>query len=154
MVLFSKILFPTDFSEDSECLFDYSVYFARLQKGKLYILHVMTQDHSTACLIPSFEVGPVPELEIHVPVKSDLSEEKVRKMMSEMVQRSRKEGLIVEELFANGKPHVEILRVAKEREINLIIMGKHEKSDFERRLLGGTIEKVVHRAPCPVFIAR
>jgi hypothetical protein len=34
------------------------------------------------------------------------------------------------------------------REINLIIMGIHEKSDFERRLLGGTIEKVVLKAPC------
>jgi hypothetical protein len=37
MVLFSKIPFPTDFSENSVSLFEDVVYFARLQKGKHYV---------------------------------------------------------------------------------------------------------------------
>ncbi|MFI5303684.1 MAG: universal stress protein [Nitrospiria bacterium] len=152
MVCFSKILFPTDFSEDWEHQFDFVVYFARLQKGKLYILHVITKDYSHACMIPSLEVGPVPEMGVQVPVKGEFGEDEIKQKMFEVVQLSRKEGVIVEDLLAHGKPHAEILRISKEREIDLIVMGNHEKSDFERRILGGTIERVVHKASCPVFI--
>lgn len=152
MVCFSKILFPTDFLEDWEHQFDYVVYFAHLQKGKIYILHVMTKDFSNACLIPSLEVGPVPEMGIPMPVKGEFDEGQIKQKMYEAVQRSRKEGLFAEDLFASGRPHAEILRIAREREIDLIVMGNHEKSDIERRILGGTIEKVVHKASCPVFV--
>jgi nucleotide-binding universal stress UspA family protein len=152
MVRMSKILFPVDFSDDWEPLFDYVIYFARLQKGKLYILHVTPKDLSHACVIPSLEVGPVPEMGIQVPIRGEFGEEEIKQKMFEVVQRSRKEGLMVEDLLSNGKPYAEILRIAKEREIDLIIMGNHEKSDFERRILGGTIERVVHKVSCPVLI--
>lgn len=89
--------------------------YSRLRQGKHYLLHVMIQDPSTSGRISSCEIGPVPEMELEDSVKGDRSEVRVGPKIVGMVQRLRKEGLISEELFANGKPHVEILRNTQER---------------------------------------
>jgi len=152
MVPISKILFPTDFSEGWQAIFDYAIRFARLQGGKLYILNVVRKEHPEACLIPTLEVGPVPEMGIPVSIGGDPEEEEIRLKMTEAVRKSRRAGLTVEDLHAVGKPFVEILRIAREKEMDLIILGNHEKTDFERRVLRGTIEKILHKASCPVLV--
>ena len=154
MIHLNKILFATDFSVSSDEAFDYALYLAGLQRGKLYILHVLTRDISPVYMIPALEVGPVPELEIPVSPREDEYEAEIKQKMFEFVQRSRKEGLIAEDLIVSGKPFHEIIRIAQERAVDLIILGNNEKSELESRLLGSTIEKVSRRASCPVLIVK
>jgi nucleotide-binding universal stress UspA family protein len=57
--------------------------------------------------------------------------------------------------IAVGKPTEEILRVAGEEAVDLIVMGTHGHSGLAHALiLGGTAETVVRTAPCPVFTVR
>ncbi|MHB8481258.1 MAG: universal stress protein [Nitrospiria bacterium] len=154
MVHLSKILIATDFSASSDEAFDYALYLATLQRGKLYILHVLSRDLSPVCMIPALEVGPVPELEIPVSPREDEYGAEIKQKMFELVQRVRKEGLIVEDLIVSGKPFHEIIRISQERTVDLIILGSHEKSELESRLLGSTIEKVRRKASCPVLIVK
>lgn len=51
----------------------------------------------------------------------------------------------------DGKAHTSIVRFAKDHEADLIVMGTHGLSGFERMLLGSTTERVVRIAPCPVL---
>ena len=152
MVHLGKILIATDFLVSSEEAFGYALYLASLQRGKLYILHVLTRDFSPVCMIPALEVGPVPELEIPVSLREDGYEAEIKQKMFELVQRARKEGLMVEDLLVNGKPFHEIIRISQERAVGLIILGSHVKSELESRLLGSTVEKVTRKASCPVLI--
>ena len=55
---------------------------------------------------------------------------------------------------AVGRPAEEILRVAEEAGVDLIVMGTHGRTGLQHVLLGSVAEKVVRLAPCPVLIVR
>jgi nucleotide-binding universal stress UspA family protein len=54
-------------------------------------------------------------------------------------------------LVRDGAVVPEILRTAMELPADLIVMGTHGLSGFERLLLGSVTEKVLRKAPCPVL---
>ena len=60
----------------------------------------------------------------------------------------------VEEIVAGGKPHREILRIAAERESDLIVLGIHGRNPLGRMIFGSTAEPVVRRATCAVLTVR
>jgi nucleotide-binding universal stress UspA family protein len=62
--------------------------------------------------------------------------------------------LRVETLVTLGKPFREITRVAKERKVQMIIMGTHGYTGFQHFQLGSTAERVVRYASCPVLVVR
>jgi nucleotide-binding universal stress UspA family protein len=50
-----------------------------------------------------------------------------------------------------GSPYVEILKFARDRQADLIVMAHHTRDlDEEKALLGSTVEQVVLRSACPV----
>ena len=50
-----------------------------------------------------------------------------------------------------GTPYVEILKLAREKQGDLIVMAHHTREiDPEKALLGSTVEQVVLRSACPV----
>jgi nucleotide-binding universal stress UspA family protein len=53
-----------------------------------------------------------------------------------------------------GGPYVEIVRYAKERDIDLIIVGTHGRGFVGHMLMGSVAERVVRHAPCPVLSVR
>jgi nucleotide-binding universal stress UspA family protein len=53
-----------------------------------------------------------------------------------------------------GTVHVEIVRYAKERDIDLIVMGTHGRGLVAHAVLGSVAERVVRYAPCPVLTVR
>jgi universal stress protein A len=55
---------------------------------------------------------------------------------------------------AVGKPAEEILRVAREEKVDLIVMGTHGRTGVRHLLLGSVAEEVTRHAPCPVFTVR
>jgi len=50
-----------------------------------------------------------------------------------------------------GDPAEEIVRYARVRGIDLIVVGTHGRHGFTRRLLGSVADKVLRQAPCPVL---
>jgi nucleotide-binding universal stress UspA family protein len=56
--------------------------------------------------------------------------------------------------IAVGKPAEEILRVAREERVDLILMGTHGRTGMRHLLLGSVAEEVSHHARAPVFTVR
>jgi len=69
-------------------------------------------------------------------------------------EKGKKIGVEVETLVVEGIPAKEILDVAEERKIDIIVMGTLGRTGLERLLLGSVAEKVIRHAPCPVFVVR
>jgi nucleotide-binding universal stress UspA family protein len=86
--------------------------------------------------------------------RQDLIEEKVKeareKIMSRYVSKMQGFENYTVEVW-EGIPHVEILKFARDRNGDLVIMAHHTRElDPEKALLGSTVEQVVLRAACPV----
>jgi nucleotide-binding universal stress UspA family protein len=60
---------------------------------------------------------------------------------------------VVREL-RKGSPFLEIVRYAKDKNIDLIVLGTHGRSGLSHVLLGSVAERVVRKAPCPVLTVR
>ena len=63
-------------------------------------------------------------------------------------------GLEVEELVVHGEAASEIVRVAEERKVDLIVISSHGRTGLGRILFGSTAESVVRHAPCPVLVVK
>jgi universal stress protein A len=55
---------------------------------------------------------------------------------------------------AVGKPAEEILQVAGDEGVDLIIIGPHGRTGLHHILLGSVAETMVRTAPCPVFTVK
>ena len=62
--------------------------------------------------------------------------------------------LSVQQEVVFGVPFLEMIRYAKAKEMDMIVMGTHGRGAIAHMLLGSTAEKVVRKAPCPVLTVR
>jgi nucleotide-binding universal stress UspA family protein len=53
-----------------------------------------------------------------------------------------------------GDPAGEIVRIAAEEGVDMIVLGTHGRSGISRMLMGSVAEGVVRRASCPVLVSR
>lgn len=58
------------------------------------------------------------------------------------------------ELVNGNSEFVEIVRYAREQNIDLLVLGSHGRGPIAHLLLGSVAEKVVRHAPCPVLTVR
>jgi nucleotide-binding universal stress UspA family protein len=72
----------------------------------------------------------------------------------DFVRKYLKAPMPLENKVAVGKPAEEILPVAREEGVDLIVMGTHGRTGVRHLLLGSVAEEVTGHAPCPVFTVR
>jgi nucleotide-binding universal stress UspA family protein len=63
-------------------------------------------------------------------------------------------GRPVERLVSEGDPAREIVRIAEDRDVDLVVLGARDLGTLERLLLGSVSEAVLHHAARPVLIVR
>jgi nucleotide-binding universal stress UspA family protein len=60
----------------------------------------------------------------------------------------------VKPLVRTGKPFREIVSLARQENIDLIVIATHGRTGLNRMVLGSTAEQVIRHAPCPVLVVR
>ncbi len=140
-----RILFPTDFSEGALNALPYAIDLAKSYGAKLHLLHVV-YDIATASGLH------VPHVSVDEMYKElDASAQKELEKFGATAKKDIKD---VEYTVIRGIPYEEILKFAKEKNIDLIIIGTHGRKGFDRVLFGSTAERVVRNASCPVLTVR
>jgi nucleotide-binding universal stress UspA family protein len=146
MIDLRRILVPTDFSKHSQNALQYAMAFADKFGAELHLLHVV-QD--LALFVPDTVAGTPPV----VPPVAQLTAA-VREGLLRVIRENGLERFTVCPEVREGTPFYEIVRFAKEKDVDLIVMGTHGRSGLAHVLLGSVTEKVVRKAPCPVLTVR
>ena len=76
----------------------------------------------------------------------------LRKKFSKFEEMDETSGIKFHGIVREGSPAKTILEVAKEEDIDLIVIGSSGKSGFDRFIMGSVAEKVVNAAKCAVLV--
>jgi nucleotide-binding universal stress UspA family protein len=143
---FSRVLACTDFSEPGNRAIEAA-------------MDVLDED-TTLLLTHVLETLPVPNpMYAHYsPSEWDQdtvskAEAEARRALQALVPK-KKAGARVELMVGHGRTVHEILRIAEEHGIDLILVGTHGRSGLEHLLLGSVAERVVRHAKCSVLMVR
>lgn len=67
---------------------------------------------------------------------------------------ARDHGLAAEQMLRQGVPHTEISEVARERGIDLIVIGQTVLPGSRRTMTGSVAQRIIECAPCSVLVVR
>jgi len=150
MIKLNSILVPVDFADISQKAAHYGAELARAMGGKLYIFHVINQ--RIIDLTQELSLKGFYDQEFRDVMNSMVQDRK--NDMNVFVPKIWREGLDVEFEIRKGKPADEILKFAKEKDVDLIIVGTTGKSALQAALIGSVARNIVNHAPCPVIVWR
>jgi manganese transport protein len=138
--MYKKILVALENTRADETVVPHIVELARQLRSELLLLHVA--DGWAARNFDQLGLAESDEM------KAD------RAYLDRVAGQLRAEGFTVSTELALGNPPTEILRVAAERQCNLIAMTSHGHKFVADVLLGSTIDKVRHNTAIPILVVR
>jgi nucleotide-binding universal stress UspA family protein len=139
-----RILYPTDFSERSETAWAYAKSFAKKYASELHLIHVLQEP---VAVLPESSIA-VAAPAANLPELIEAAENGLRQYEVEAPAS------ITDRRVLHGPSAEEIVRYAKEAEIDLMVIGTHGRTGLAHVLLGSVAEKIVRKAPCAVLTVR
>lgn len=146
----SRILVPTDFSEESAAALGWAGTLQQAFGAELILLHVI----DTAALTPIVPpLGPVPGAGTDPQVVAEVVAQ-VRQQADDQIARVAAEFSRARTLIVDGSPGATIVEVAASQRADLIVMGTHGRSGLARVIFGSVAEHVVRHSGVPVLTVR
>ena len=145
-----KLLVPTDFSENSKKALIYAVRLAQRNDSSLILFHAFESPVFHRHLQQGFSYDSNAEMGKQFIAAMRQSEEKLVTLSRDVQASSIK----IETAQRLGIPSEEIIKVAKEWTVDLIVIATHSYTGLQHFLLGSTTERVIRLAPCPVLVVR
>lgn len=143
-VRFGKILCPIDFSEASIYALEHGIALAEGADAELTLLHVVE-------VPPELNEFPL-STNVDIEALRAVAEAKLLRRLRELIPEQATTYCTVEAAVQEGAAYHEILRVAAERHVDLIVMGVHGRGAIDLMVFGSNAARVVRRATCPVLI--
>jgi len=144
MVPLTRILCPIDFSDASRHALDHALVVAQWYEASIVGLHVFNPAYAPVGGIGLPQDGGTV-------FASPGASSRLRIQLDEVFAAAVAAGVQVERVVEEGSPAEQILHGVGRHRADLIVMGTHGVSGFERLLLGSVTEKVVRKASCPVL---
>lgn len=140
---FNKIMVPVDFSVSSSRAMDNAIKMARIYQSKIEVIHILDD-------IPSSIFTGVEERNKAIQEK----EEEAKEQMENFLKPFELSNIEYNTSFLIGKPASEIVEQAREKNVDLIIMGSRGESVFHAFFLGSVATKVLRSAMCSVLLVK
>lgn len=136
----NRILLATTFSQADRAAEQSAIQFAQFAGAELHVIYVIS-DY-------------LEQMSDFFPDTGGIALKRFRSHVSErMVGFSNESGSRIETHIAEGRPYEQIVRVASEKDVDLIVIGTnvHASMFGGGPVLGSEIERVVRNSPCPVL---
>lgn len=140
MATFKHILVPTDFGEASEHALDIAVDIAMKFEATVTLLH--------ATWLPPYYYSAYAE---GLAWPTDELDAQANRQLEATVTKARTRYPRIENVLLAGEPWQSILDTARDRGVDLVVMGTHGRRGLARIVLGSVAEKVVRMCPVPVM---
>jgi nucleotide-binding universal stress UspA family protein len=155
--VFEKVLVPLDGSEHSQRALETSIQIAKKFRGKITLLHVYS-----VTVPPVVIPEPTTLTPAGVPVVTSAEVSKMieaardagNKILTEAEQKVKLAGVKVETALREGNTVQEIVKLSKEGQFNLIVIGARGIGKIRELLMGSVSEGVIKHAPCPVLVVK
>jgi nucleotide-binding universal stress UspA family protein len=141
---FASIVCAVDFSPASLKALEYGLALAQESGKRLTLVHVF--DWPVDRPVPTGAEPATPSARQY--------QDSARQELHAAVPKDARLWCDVQEVTAIGRPHEEILRVAKDVKADLVVLGVHSRRTLEFGLFGSTTNQVVRHAACPVLTIR
>lgn len=153
--MYRTILVAVDLSDFSEIVFQQALQLAKLCKGKLIVLHVLSSDEQGIPVIETFPYGGFePALAQGYLERWHQHEQQGLQHLKLKAEQAQKEGVAVEAIQTPGSPGAMICDVADQKDADLIMVGNRGRSGLSELVLGSVSNYVMHHAPCSVEIIK
>ena len=143
MESYKNILLAVDFFEHCETVANRAKDLALKYQAQLSIIHVVDS-------LPITDAGYGTD----IPFNMDLTAELMAGAKERLAKLAKKLAVTEDRLWLEmGSPKTEIVRVAEENKVDLIVIGSHGRHGLAL-LLGSTANGVLHHASCDVLAVR
>jgi nucleotide-binding universal stress UspA family protein len=142
-----RVLHASDFSPASRAAFTRAVDMAKDNRAELLLVHVLTP------------VMPIMAADGYIPPKTyEDIEASTRaagqKQLAALTSKARKAGARVKALLTDGAPHEQIIRLARSKHADVVVLGTHGRTGLAKFFLGSVAGRVVSMSPVPVMTVR
>ena len=142
MVNIENILFPTDFSENSEEALKYAISLAEKYGSNLHIVHVTLGANQYMAY----------DMNAYIPDDMKKNErETLEKNLRALPPENLGQPKSVTHEILEGIPLPEILGYIKKNNIDLVVMGTHGRTGLKHLVMGSVAENVVRNSSVPVL---
>ncbi len=130
----NRILFCTDFSENSEQALSYAVSAAQEYDAELILMHVLEQTQSLA--------------------KKKAAIATATEQLDKLIPQGKRKTLNIKTVVRTGKPYQQIIQLVKEAQIDTVVMGVRGRGTLDQAIFGSTTYRVLQLGSCPVLAVR
>jgi nucleotide-binding universal stress UspA family protein len=137
MIRITRVLCPVDFSDISQHALDHAAAIAHWYQAPLMLLHVFAT-------VPTMDAPPL--------VLEDADRESLQKSIRRMAAGLPADLRVDVRVEQAEHVHSEVLRQLAATGADLLVLGTHGRSGFQRLFLGSVTEKVIRKATCPTLV--
>ena len=142
---YKKVLFCTDFSENSDFAFEFAYGIAKRDAGFLYILHVIPENPNQVYVENMVDIEQIRK--IQKGIQKDLDNKYKERYLKNMDNGTR-----YKIVTKSGREDEEIINFAKTEKVDIIVMGTHGRTGIEHVFFGSVAEKVLRQSPFPILV--
>jgi nucleotide-binding universal stress UspA family protein len=155
--MFDHILVAIDQSTSSHRAFDTALDLAQALNAQLTLIHALDRSDPESPRQPYISVDSY-SMELDVLLLKDYDYKWVEfakhydSLLEQKQEAAEAIGVQARYLQPNGRPGLAICTIARESQVDLIVVGSHSRQGLSEMLLGSVSNYVVHHAPCPVMV--
>ncbi|HZS18842.1 MAG TPA: universal stress protein [Candidatus Udaeobacter sp.] len=138
--MYQHILIPLEHSPADDTILTHIKPLARIAGAKLLLVHV-----ADGWVARNFN-------QLHLAESQEMKDD--RAYLEKRVQELTEEGFSCDAVLALGEPSDEIVKLAGEKNVDLIAMTTHGHRFISDILYGATVDKVRHKVDVPVLLLK
>jgi nucleotide-binding universal stress UspA family protein len=146
MAKIRTVMLASDFSPVSRAAFVRAVDLAKANRAKLVVMHAVMLSAPTL----GGEYIPPPTWDrIEAATRAAAN-----RQVGALVAKARRAGVRAAGLVVAGSPYEVIVRAARSKRADILVLGTHGRTGLPRFFLGSVAARVLATAPCPVLTIR
>jgi len=146
MARIRKVMMASDFSSVSRAAFARAVGLAKANRASLVVMHAVTLPPPT---LGGEYIPPQTWDRIEAATRAS-----AKKQIRTLVTKAKRAGVRATGLIVAGSPYEVIVRAARSKRADVLVLGTHGRTGLPRFFLGSVAGRVLASAPCPVLTVR